>query len=610
MKKNSRLTLRKLLMLLAVVALLVSMAGCFGTSEPTPTEPSPTETEAPPTETNDPEVIPTDPTEPPETAPEVVMGTVMHDKLNVRSNPSIDSTVLMKYQANTRIVIIEQKVDGEVTWGRTSDGWINLAYVLIDGEEPAPTEPETPTDPPVDNTDGTEGTVTAKELNIRETADADGKKVGEYKKGDKVVILEVRGNWGRTNKGWVSMTYIKLDDKTPDIGTDDKDNTDDKDTTDEGIKTLVTDGKTKVIGYVVIDTDALYVRFGPGTKYAVCDKVYDGESYAYYQEKSGWVRIKDGWISKAYTEDDKPLTDKEATTLVTDGKTEILGKLVVTADTLSTRFGPSTKYTKNGSVKKGDVVEFFQEKNGWVRIKDGWISKAYTEKEKLTDAEASTLVTDGKTASLGKLVITNATLNVRYGPSVEYNKCAEYKKGDTVEYFQEKDGWVRTKDGWISTYYTQEAPLSDKEATTLVSDGNTTPKGKVVVTADSLAVRFGPSTKYAKRDNLKEGDVVDYYEEKDGWIRVKDGWVNKSYTEKPALSDKEATTLVSDGNTTPKGKVVVTAGALSVRFGPGTDYVRHTSLKKDDVVDYFEEKDGWLRTKDGWISKTYTKPAT
>lgn len=74
-----------------------------------------------------------------------------------------------------------------------------------EGEEPAATEAPAQT--------GEQKTVTSSNLNIREEAGAKKKKVGSYKKGDVITIYEqkqVGGQyWGRTDKGWVCMDYVK-----------------------------------------------------------------------------------------------------------------------------------------------------------------------------------------------------------------------------------------------------------------------------------------------------------------------------------------------------------------------------------------------------------------
>lgn len=60
---------------------------------------------------------------------------------------------------------------------------------------------------------GEQKTVTSSNLNIRSDAGANYTKVGTYKKGDVITVLEQKkvGSqyWGRTDKGWVCMDYVK-----------------------------------------------------------------------------------------------------------------------------------------------------------------------------------------------------------------------------------------------------------------------------------------------------------------------------------------------------------------------------------------------------------------
>ena len=156
MKKNSRFQLRRLLMLLMAIAMLtVSLAGCnFGSEDPTnPSEPSETQGQLPSDEATDPSEDPTDPTET-EPVEKSVMGTVMYNNLNVRSNASTDSTVLKQLAINSRVEVLSQKVVGDTTWGRIADGWINLYFVKLDGEaaKPDDTTPD-PTTAPDDKDD-------------------------------------------------------------------------------------------------------------------------------------------------------------------------------------------------------------------------------------------------------------------------------------------------------------------------------------------------------------------------------------------------------------------------------------------------------------------------
>ena len=84
----------------------------------------------------------------------------------------------------------------------------NIDFAIIDEvhgpEETKPAE-TTPT------TSTVKGTITVDGLNIRASASATDTIKGTYNKGTVVTILETKNGWGRTDKGWISMQYVKTD---------------------------------------------------------------------------------------------------------------------------------------------------------------------------------------------------------------------------------------------------------------------------------------------------------------------------------------------------------------------------------------------------------------
>ena len=80
-----------------------------------------------------------------------------------------------------------------------------------DGPTDAPTTP--PTTPPKT------GYIIANSLNVREKPSTTGKVVGYYVYAEKILILEEIGingtPWGRTDKGWICMTYVDTSGKVP-----------------------------------------------------------------------------------------------------------------------------------------------------------------------------------------------------------------------------------------------------------------------------------------------------------------------------------------------------------------------------------------------------------
>lgn len=114
--------------------------------------------------------------------------------LNYRKEANADSTSLGTYKKDDVVTVTE--IAGN--WGKTDKGWINLKYAEMTASYATGT-----------------GEVTASKLNVRDKASTSGKDLGTLKKGDKVTILAVSGNWGKIDyngvTGWVSMKYIEMD---------------------------------------------------------------------------------------------------------------------------------------------------------------------------------------------------------------------------------------------------------------------------------------------------------------------------------------------------------------------------------------------------------------
>jgi uncharacterized protein YgiM (DUF1202 family) len=121
------------------------------------------------------------------TAEDSMNGTVITDDLNIRTGPATSFKSLGTYRIGDPVAILGQ-VNG---WGYTEQGWINMTHV-----EPVYTTGS--------------GTVMSG-LNIRTEPDAESEKAGTYQKGDAVTILEVSGQWGRTDQGWINLKYVKYD---------------------------------------------------------------------------------------------------------------------------------------------------------------------------------------------------------------------------------------------------------------------------------------------------------------------------------------------------------------------------------------------------------------
>ena len=112
-------------------------------------------------------------------------GSVNTDNLKLRTGPATSFKNIGSFKVGDPVKVLAT-VDG---WAYVGNGWVNQSYI-------------TPT--------YTTGVVTITSgLNIRKEANSSSESMGTYKAGDIVTILEVKDGWGKTEKGWISLKYVK-----------------------------------------------------------------------------------------------------------------------------------------------------------------------------------------------------------------------------------------------------------------------------------------------------------------------------------------------------------------------------------------------------------------
>ncbi len=223
-----------------------------------------------------------------------VTGTVkVSSSLLIRKGPGTSYGVAGSLSNGASVTISEQKQVGSMTWGNIGKGWISMNYVVLNtASKPAepeqtPAEPEqTPSQPeetPAAPTAVT-GTVDVDDyLRIRSGPGTSYSVSGYYKDGEKVTVTEQKQvgsmTWGKTEKGWISMSYIKLD-KTESSGADSAD-----------VRTVT--------------ASCLIVRSGAGTGNSVAGYLYRGDKVTVLETKQvgsmTWGKIATGWICLDYT---------------------------------------------------------------------------------------------------------------------------------------------------------------------------------------------------------------------------------------------------------------------------------------------------------------------
>lgn len=112
-----------------------------------------------------------------------------NDGLNIRAGASTSYKRIGGYIKGTTVTITKES-NG---WGKTQKGWICLKYTKK-----------------VTTTTSRIMTVSAKSgLNIRSGRGTQYKIKGAYTYNTKIKVTDIRHNWGKTDKGYVCMLYVK-----------------------------------------------------------------------------------------------------------------------------------------------------------------------------------------------------------------------------------------------------------------------------------------------------------------------------------------------------------------------------------------------------------------
>lgn len=361
---------------------------------------------------------------------------VSQDNLEVHKKAKPKSRVVGELPADLEIEILEVKTAKKILWGRidkitlpdgtkVKGGWIDLDKVIPADEIIPETEPiieipeETEPEPvfvPVNM-----GTVVTGKLNIRKDTGSQYDVVGSYLEGTRIEILETKTVdstvWGRTNKGWIGMGYVRMDGTAPAAGSDNG-------------KQVNSDGNYNVLGYGVVDLQELNLRHGPGVEFDKVGTVSHAVRYAYYQIQDGWVRIDGGWVSTEYFYLEGSVT-KDAFSAT------------VTTDDLNIRTGPNTDFQSIGTYQKGEQVEVLGCVHRWAYTAQGWVSLDYLEERE-----------PEYTTGVGTITIG---LNIRQDANADSDIVGTYAKGDVITILEVQDGWGKTDKGWINLRYVEYA---------------------------------------------------------------------------------------------------------------------------------------------------------
>ena len=237
-------------------------------------------------------------------------------------------------------------------------------------------------------------------LRVRKTASTGSAVLDQLPSGKQVEIVDTATNgWYGIRlgsvKGYVSASYIKLLEEAAPVVTAE-------------VSAVSASAAQSESTYVKVTADALNVRTGPSTDYAVADELAQGKVVKVLGTQAGCYQIRIGYNDAAKAQDapseaalevlgTQDGRDQSGSGYIDAAYTEAataeeaLEQLYirVVQGPLNIRSGPGTGYSKVGSLAKGRCVKVVSVQSGWYQIEQGYVSAAYVEETDYTPAAAS-----------------------------------------------------------------------------------------------------------------------------------------------------------------------------------------------------------------------------
>ena len=475
--------------------------------------------------------------------------TVTANDVNIRKGPGTGYGLSGKANKGDKLVITETATGSGYTWGKSDKGWIALKYTnysTVTGGNNNSNTGNTDTNtgnPSTGNSNPNTGTSTTKitgkvtlssgTLNVRSGAGTGNKVVSYYNNGASVTILEQKtvGStvWGRTDKGWISLDYVKLDATTGSTDTNTGNTNNNTGSTDNN--TGNTDNNTGNTDNNTGNTDNNTGNTDNNTGSTDNNTGNTDNNTGSTDNNTGSTDNNTGNTNSNTN------TGNNTTTVIT-------GKIKVSSGYLNVRKDATTNSDVVGRLYPGSAVVIYEKKTvgsmTWGRISNGWVCMDYV-------AVSSETTTSKKVS--GTVTTDGSTLRVRSGAGISYTIADYLPNGTRVEILEQKtvngSVWGRISKGWIMMGYVKLDSADNNTGNTNSGSTNnsgnasntgsttTTKTGTVTLQSQTLNVRAGAGTNYNVVSYLVNGAKVTILETKvvNGvtWGRISNGWVCMDY---------------------------------------------------------------------------------
>ncbi len=264
------------------------------------------------------------------------------EAFNLYASPSQNSTVVAKLKQGESLQMIQTEYYASIRWAfvdapsKGVSGWIPCEVLdLPQAWQEGYSIPGY----------ARMGVINTSRLNIRLAPGTNNLRIGSYGYGQRIGVLEIQGQWGRTNKGWIYLPYTYLDGNL---------------------------GQHPMVGNVA--TTQLNVRTGPGTGYRAIGSLHEGDRVLVLEQFTigslVWGYTRAGWICMNYVQPD----------YIPGTTTPIYGYGYV-AQNEALYGGAGSSNPVVGTVPAGSVIPIWTvvsaEGISWGQTPNGWVNMAH-----------------------------------------------------------------------------------------------------------------------------------------------------------------------------------------------------------------------------------------
>jgi len=210
--------------------------------------------------------------------------------------------------------------------------------------------------------------------------------------------------------------------------------------------------------------------------------------------------------------------------------------------------------------------------------------------------------------SVGYVILSDGTLNVRESASTEAEVVGKLNCGDKVTILEALEGWYKIsygtegKTGYVTTVAITH---SEEEAKAALLKSFMYETGTAVVSEGALNIRSGAGKEYEVIDQIDNGDKVIILEKGQEWMKVyfgrnyQTGYVSApSINVEGMISRDEVNKAKSESvvkSAKSKGRVSISSGAVNVRSSASENGEVMTQLYNKDNVLILSTSSGWTK---------------